>query len=144
MKSVVYSWHDGISGPRLAAQFGENTRHLRDRDADGVDNPEEVQRVVDLATKDSKPLPKTLLSLTQIEARLSATLGFRQVYQPGCGGGGLFRHYGRCRRGAEGWLRCLPARSLRPAVAQTIRHSRNPFLPQPTPALPMVGTVVIL
>ena len=77
MKSVVYSWHDGISGPRLAAQFGENARHLRDTDADDMDNPEEVQRVVALATKGCKSLPKTLLSLTQIEARLSATLGFR-------------------------------------------------------------------
>ena len=77
MKSVVYSWHDGISGPRLAAQFGDNTRHLRDGDADDVDNAEEVRRVVDQASKDCKSLPKTLLSLTQIEARLSATLGFR-------------------------------------------------------------------
>ena len=64
MKSVVYSWHDGISGPRLAAQFGENTRHLRDGDADDVDNSEEVQRVADLASKDCKSLPKTLLSLS--------------------------------------------------------------------------------
>ena len=44
----------------------------------------------------------------------------------GCGGGGQFRHYGRCRRGAESWHYCLPVRSLRPAVAQTICHARNP------------------
>ena len=46
MKTVVNCWHDGISGPRLARQFTENTRHLHDGDTDDIDNADEVRRVV--------------------------------------------------------------------------------------------------
>ena len=66
------------------------------------------------------------------------------VYQPGCSVVGRNRRMGGAGGARKAGTVCLPVRSLRPAVAQTIRHSRNPFLPQPTPALPMVDTVVIL
>ena len=54
MKTIVNSWHDGISGPRLAPQFKAESSHLRDDDGSNPDNPEDVRRVVALATKENK------------------------------------------------------------------------------------------
>ena len=71
-------------------------------------------------------------------------LRWQPVYQPGCGGGGQFRHYGRCRRGAESWHYCLPVRSLRPAVAQTICHARNPSYHNQHLLCSLLTTVVVI
>ena len=71
-------------------------------------------------------------------------LRWQPVYQPGCGGGGQFSHYGRCRRGAGGMptglplvALALPSPRLLPQLA-TLSYHTNPN------SLPMAGIVVLL
>ena len=51
MKTIINSWHNGITGVRLARQFATETRRLRDADADDAPVSPDVQRVMALAIK---------------------------------------------------------------------------------------------
>ena len=52
MKTIIESWHSGISGTRLAAKFAAHVHTLREEDAADAYNVDEVSRAAGAFTKD--------------------------------------------------------------------------------------------
>ena len=67
MKTIVDSWHSGITGVRLAGQFADYAHLLLEDEVEDIDHLESVAEVVARATKDCKSPARNLQSLEVVD-----------------------------------------------------------------------------